>query len=889
MSAVQMYLLPVITLFSGALIIISFLGYVKLNFWKRSDPSVNPKESTLKPLIILAIVAIASIPVLLGWHLYYMSCIGNLESIQDVETFCTAQTATITDWLILLLDGQFGSAVVVISLLAVVMKLTTSAYSIRVLNVIFSPVHGRRWILGVGAAVYILAIAQNLALILALSFQVLELPDLRTFWGYPAVLSHLILCVIAFMALFLFFIHVLNTRHSDHIIQKTLDQVSILNASGGGKSQEEQEEGKEGAGKLSKADREHLQLVFNVINSSIQQSDIHSAKNSIGQLSEKVKIRIKSPGGTGHSAGPSNWKERLLVFKGKNSASMPAPSDNMADGGKNEESRAIYPPETGYTTELDKTVRLVNFYATQMVNSAKVALLRGDEKTAYYIVSAIDKSILDKYKDDQFFTRLASKRRTKKETAKLEEYFINQMGYLIDSYSALGQFSVERGHTNTALNCVDSLSLCNETLFKPYTSGVFKLTRLPDDAADEPGKGPRPKPNPPGTANFDRDAIPGDSKGRNLYDLSIECVKSASIVSQIAAQKNYGTLMEDIAEELDQMHKAQCRFLTRKYQKIPPYLFIKYYIWAIKDAGVSAANNNLEWVAIRYIKCLQEYGKGIYSMIECYDKNGVSNIAKLLTHISSSIREIGQILADRRFQMGTNEAVVAIGRLGGLVLGDERELFKDGGKNEDPRPINKDNLMLAWTPNEKSATEKEKLAIVRIILNLKDLGCSAAEKRIEKGVIRTVEQLLYLHRTSQVSATLKEEPSRKVETLSRIGENFYEIAMKTRQQDLQEGLIQIIRHDVCCIAELDKGSRLGDDHIQDEVNREYIRDIFLKTFAALAPVDNTSEKAVTAYLKSIAFSREEQFGEDYSSDIEQVAPRILKYYANGSNRGFIQS
>lgn len=882
MSAVQMYLLPFITLASGTLIIISFLGYVKLNFWKRSDPSVNPKESTLKPLIILAVVAIALIPVILGWHLYYTSCIGNLESIQDVETFCTAQTATITDWLILLLDGQFGSAVVVISLLAVVMKLTTSAYSIRVLNVIFSPVHGRRWIPGVGAAVYILAIAQNLALILALSFQVLELPDLRTFWGYPAVLSHLILCVIAFMALFLFFIHVLNTRHSDHIIQKTLDQVSILNASGGGKSQEEQEEGKERAGKLSKADREHLQLVFNVINSSIQQSDIHSAKNSIGQLSEKVKIRIERPDGTGHPAGPSNWKERLLVFKGKNSAGMPVPSDKMTGGGKNGEPRDTDPPGTDYTVELDKTVRLVNFYATQMVNSAKVALLRGDEKTAYYVVDALDKSILDKYRKDKFFT-VALKRHEEGQTAKLEEYFINQMGYLIDSYSALGQFSVERGHTNTALNCVDSLSLCNETLFKPYTFGVFKLTRLPDDAADELGKAPRPKPNPPGTANFDRDTIPRDSKGRNLYDLSIECVKSASIVSQIAAQKNYGTLMEGVARELDQMHKAQCRFLTLKYQKIPPYLFIKYYTWAIKDAGVSAANHNLEWAAIRYIKCLQEYGKGIYSMIEGYDEKGISNIAKLLTHISSSIREIGQILADKRFQMGTNEAVVAIGRLGGLVLGDERELFKDGGKNEETRAINKGNLMLAWTPNEKSATEKKKLAIVRIILNLKDLGCSAADKGIEKGVIRTAEQLSYLFEKlldkSRIPEAQKEELSRRFESLSRIGESYYEIAMKTKRQGLQEGAIQIIRHNACCIAHLDNRLKPGGDERQ-EASRKYIKGIFFKTFVHLRPVDDFSVESIEAHLNSTIFSHEGQFCEEYRDYINWVAPKISEYYSN---------
>jgi hypothetical protein len=854
--------------------------------------------------------------------LYYGNCIENLSNFQDIETFCDTQTTTITKWLILLLNGQFGAAAVVISLLAVVMKLTSSAYSIRVLDVIFSPIHGKKWALLGGLGVYSAPIVLNVALILVLSFGVLELSDLKTFWGLWAIPLYLILCVVAFIALFLFFIHVLNTRQSDHVVQEALKQVSILNSSDNKGNHDNRQENKDG----DNLDKEKLQLVFNVINAAIQQSDIHSAKSGIKQLSEKIGGKIKDPAGIKNSLkredstkSPELIDKIASCFTRVADSIKAAPLFNKIHAQNNNSPKAKTSSETAYSAELKKTNRLIEFYITQMVNSAKVALLRGDETTASHIVDSIDKNILEKYNEAkgekaEAFEGLVLEKITEAEIEELEKYFINQMKILIDSYSALSQFSVERGHFKSVINCVDSLEICNNVLFNPYEWGIFKQDDLPDDATDDRRKTSTPR-------DSDQSPVKTDDGKLNLYDLSIECIRSASIVSQIAAQRNYGMLVEDVAEKMSCMHKAQSKFLTftgkdkddntsknvnipafiiercsekrdtTEQDPIPPYRFIKHYIWSIKDAGVSAADNNLEWAAMMYIQCLQEYGKAIHSMIECYDKDGVSNIAKLLTHISSSIREIGQELAERRFQMGTNDAIVAIGELGGLILGDESKAFGDesesGGK---PKAKNKNKHMMAWVPKpfERSSSstdsnpKEEKLAIVRIILNLKDLGCSAAQNGVEKGVIRTVEQLSYLLKEARKSETLEKEPSRRAETLFRIGENFYEIAMKTKQQGLQEGLTQIIHHNVCCIAHLDNGFNLGSDEQQEEANPSYIRDVFIKTFVHLRPVDDFSVETVEAYLNSSTFSHEEQFCEQYPNYISQVAPMISEYCSKKS-------
>lgn len=933
MNPIQTYFLPGIALISGIVVLIAVIGYICLYRYKMLNAHEKSRGSGLKLLFVLALLLILSLTIWKVWSLYHGNCIENLSNFQDMETFCDTQTTTITKWLIHLLNSQFGAAAVVISLLAVVMKLTSSAYSIRVLDVIFSPIHGNKWALRGGLAVYSAPIVLNVFLILVLSFGALELSDLRTVGGFLAIPLYLILCVVAFIALILFFFHVLNTRQSDHVVHEALKQVSILNSSDDKGNHDNRQENKDG----DNPDEEKLQLVFNVINAGIQQSDIHSAKSGIKQLSEKMGARIKDPAGIKNSLkredpteSPKLIDKIASYFTRVADSIKAAPLFNKIHAQNNSSPKAETPSETAYLTELKKTNGLIKFYTAQMVNSAKVALLRGDETTASHIVDSIDKNILKKYneiKDEktngkkaEAFEGFVLEKIPEAEIRKFEEYYLNQMKILIGSYSELSQFSVERGHFKSVINCVDSLKICNDVLFNPYKWKIFELDNLHEDATDDRRKTSR---------DSDQGSVKTDDRKLNPYNLSIECIKSASIVSQIAAQRNYGILVEDIAEKMNCMHKAQSEFLTfidedknditsknvnipafiikrcsekrdtTEQDPIPPYRFIKHYIWSIKDAGVSAADNNLEWAAMMYIQCLQEYGKAIYSMIECYDKDGVSNIAKLLTHISSSIREIGQELAERRFQMGTNNAIVAIGELGGLILGDESKAFGDeskafgdeGKSGGEPKAKNKNKHMMAWAPKpakrnssstDSNPKEEKKLAIVRIILNLKDLGCSAAQNGIEKGVIRTVEQLSYLVKEAWESESLKKEPSRRAETLFRIGENFYEIAMKTKQQGLQEGLTQIIRHNVCCIAYLENGFSKGSDEQQEEPNRSYILDVFIKTFVHLRPVDDFSVESVEAYLSSGIFSREGQFCEQYPNCISPVAPMISDYCSKRS-------
>ncbi|WP_298665688.1 hypothetical protein, partial [uncultured Methanofollis sp.] len=129
MNPIQTYFLPFIALTSGILILIAVLGYIGLYWYKMSHVRENSRGSGTKLLRVLVALAILSLAILIVWLLYYDNCIENLSNFQDIETFCDTQTTTITKWLILLLNGQFGAAAVVISLLAVVMKLTSSAYS----------------------------------------------------------------------------------------------------------------------------------------------------------------------------------------------------------------------------------------------------------------------------------------------------------------------------------------------------------------------------------------------------------------------------------------------------------------------------------------------------------------------------------------------------------------------------------------------------------------------------------------------------------------------------------------------------------------------------------------------------------------------------------------
>ena len=101
-------------------------------------------------------------------------------------------------------------------------------------------------------------------------------------------------------------------------------------------------------------------------------------------------------------------------------------------------------------------------------------------------------------------------------------------------------------------------------------------------------------------------------------------------------------------------------------------------------------------------------------------------------------------------------------------------------------------------------------------------------------------------------------------------------------QGLQEGLTQIIHHNVCCIAHLENEFSQGSDEQQGKANRSYILDVFIKTFVHLRPVDDFSVESVEAYLSSGIFSREGQFCEQYPNYISPVAPMISDYCSKRS-------
>ena len=168
-----------------------------------------------------------------------------------------------------------------------------------------------------------------LVLATTLSLQVLGLPDLKTPWGFWAVFLLLVLCVIGFEILGLFFVRSLRITQSNYIIDKELNRIILVYTSMIGNPHASREWANNEVEKS-------LQLISNVINSSIRQYDSHSSEYGINQLSKKV----------------SGWIKQRAITES---------------------------------------------YIKKMTNSTRVALLSGDEITAIGIIEAIEKTVLTDY------------------------------------------------------------------------------------------------------------------------------------------------------------------------------------------------------------------------------------------------------------------------------------------------------------------------------------------------------------------------------------------------------------------------------------------------------------------------------------------------------------
>ena len=114
------------------------------------------------------------------------------------------------------------------------------------------------------------------------------------------------------------------------------------------------------------------------------------------------------------------------------------------------------------------------------------------------------------------------------------------MELFIKSYSDLGQFAVERNYTRSALECIEVLEVCNEELFKLYITEGFKPGDPPKDATKRDVTGQKRSHGANSGTDMSDKKIENHSsteEGRNLYDLSANCVRSASLISQMQTNK----------------------------------------------------------------------------------------------------------------------------------------------------------------------------------------------------------------------------------------------------------------------------------------------------------------------------------------------------------------
>jgi len=898
MTTLQTYILPGITLASGCVIayaILAYIAYLRIKMDSPSEVDGSGRRPCKRQLfegseswVIIVVFAIASILIFISWYFYYTGHIGSFSS----DTLGTmTQTAIIGEWFKQLLCCQIGCATFFISLALIMVRLSTSVYSIRAFKSAFNPLDTDKGIILSGACIYALAAFMCLVLATTLSLQVLGLPDLKTPWGFWAVFLLLVLCVIAFEILGLFFIRSLRITQSNYIIDKELNRIILVYNSMIGDPHVSREW-------VSNEVEKSLQLISNVINSSIQQYDSHSSEYGINQLSKKVSGWIKQQAITKSYVKKMTNSTRVALLSG----------DEITAIGIIEATKKTV--LTDYIERLGPPVsRAVGIYnmrsndAGNLRNLFRRAFLWDSRMAAAGCMTVIGSADLQKFERiSDFYNDMdcIASLDVISTNEELEQRFLCHMELLIKSYSDLGQFAVERNYTRSALECIEVLKACNEELFKLYVTEGFKPGDPPKDATKRDVTGQRRSHGANSSTDMSDEKVENHSyteEGENLYDLSASCVRSASLISQIADKQNYETLVVRGAEATSQMHSRLCKFLGKEHPRLPsptasstkrpevPKNLLSHYIWSIEDAGVSAANSNLEWGSVKYIECMEGFGKNILSLADEYRKDkDIEAIAISVTHTSTAIRNTGQQLAKGKFQEGSIRAMFAIKELAIAMLGRSGMVWVDENSNED------DSKRLCEDTTKK-------LAFVRAVWNIKDIGRSAAENGIEKAVV-TAADILYdllakalerdkvwyksetgqqdgLKETQDNEKIQEYQHHKKTEGLLSISEGFYEIAMIAKEKRLKDALTKIIYYNVISVRCL-AGDKGGDYNKYPALNT------YLRTFVDLQMVDEFTTGSVQGFLKELSLDQDLKSHKEYKDYSGEFSERICKYCSKES-------
>ena len=255
-----------------------------------------------------------------------------------------------------------------------------------------------------------------------------------------------------------------------------------------------------------------------------------------------------------------------------------------------------------------------------------------------------------------------------------------------------------------------------------------------------------------------------------------------------------------------------------------------------------------------------------------------------MTHTSTAIRNTGQQLAKGKFQEGSIRAMFAIKELAIAMLGRSGMVWVDENSNED---------------GSKRLCEDttKKLAFVRAVWNIKDIGRSAAENGIEKAVVTAADILYDLlakalksdkvwckSETEQQDGSKETQDSKKIqeyqhhkktEGLLSISEGFYEIAMIAKEKRLKDALTKIIYYNVISVRCLDKDK--GGDY-----NRYPALNTYLRTFVDLQMIGEFTTKGVQGFLEELSLDQDLKSHKEYKEYFDEFSKRICEYYSKKS-------
>ena len=181
----------------------------------------------------------------------------------------------------------------------------------------------------------------------------------------------------------------------------------------------------------------------------------------------------------------------------------------------------------------------------------------------------------------------------------------------------------------------------------------------------------------------------------------------------------------------------------------------------------------------------------------------------------------------------------------------------------------------------------DKLAFVRAVWNIKDVGRSAAESGIEKAVVLAADELYILLKEALQSdkswAVPKNEQQdgskipKKTEGLLSIGEGFYEISMITREKRLQDALNKIIYYNVISVWSLVNDKK-------DDYDKDLVLDTYLKTFVDLQLVDELTEGNIQAFFDTLTLDEKLRSYEAYKGYIGDFSKKVCGYSQKSSQQ-----